>query len=566
MKERFKNMKVNAKMKTYGGIMITLIILLGVISAAASIFMNTKTKDITENWMPTLTLSLQLDTLASDYRLQQYGHISTQDAALKAAYEQRMEEINQEILAKKLEMESYFVMEEERALIVKIDEKWQLYQEASKEVIDMSLKGKEKEAGIHMVGDMKDIYDDFGNSFDELVAFEQSQTNSSANSANVLFYIVLVVVAFFIVSSIIIVIIISNTLTRLITGPLKKVQIALLKLYKEGDLDFSLEYESKDEFGELVDEINNFVHSLIAIIKDESELMEEMAKGNFDVNSNARELYIGDFESIIIALRDIKLKLGHALAGISAGAEQVDIASNQMATEAQNLADGATQQASAVQEILATIEEVEEQSVESAQQAIDASKRAEDVKTQAERSTNRMNDMVTEMNLITETSIKISTIIDAIEDIASQTNLLSLNASIEAARAGEAGKGFAVVADEIGKLALQCSKSANITRDLIETAIQQTNKGNQIAVDTSEALKVVADGICEIAEQVEAVRENCERQHTSLEEIDHGMEAISSIVETNSASAEESAATSEELSAHADTLNGLLSEFKFSVE
>lgn len=566
MKERIKNMKVKAKMTAYGGIMIALIAVFGIISTMASVFMNMQTKDITQNWVPTLTIALQLDTLTSDYRLQQYGHTSTTDADLKTAYETRMWEIDAEIDEKIQEMESYFVMEEETALMEEIVEKWALYKQASEEIILMSRSGQEEEAGVLMVGDMKTVYDDFGASFDELVAFEQNQTTISSNNATILFNIVLVVVIAFIVISIVVVIFLSGILTRLITEPLKKVQVALFKLYKEGDLNFTLEYDSKDEFGELVNNINDFVHSLIAIIKDENALMAEMAKGNFDITSNASELYIGDFEQILLSLRDIKLKLGHALAGISAGASQVNVASDQMAMEAQSLADGATQQASAVQEILATIEEVQEQSVESAKQAVDASRRADDVKTQAERSTSHMNDMVAEMSLITETSKEISSIIDAIEDIASQTNLLSLNASIEAARAGEAGKGFAVVADEIGKLALQCSKSANTTRDLIETSIQQTNKGNQIAVDTAEALKVVSEGIREIAEQVDVVRENCELQHTSLEEIDRGMEAISSIVESNSASAEESSATSEELSAHAETLNGLLSEFQFAAE
>lgn len=566
MAERFKNMKVKTKMTLYGGTMIVLIVLFGIISTMTSVFMNMQTKDITQNWMPSLTLALQLDTLTSNYRLQQYAHINTSDASLKTSYEERLEEISAEISEKETELESYFVTEEEVALMTEIDEKWTNYKKSSEEILTLSRSGQEAEASDLMVGDIKDIYDDFGESFDALVAFEQGQTTISSSNASILFNIVLVLVIIFIVISIVVVIFLSRIMTRLITTPLQRVQVALFKLYKEGDLNFTLEYDSQDEFGELVNNINDFVDALIAIIKDESELMAEMAKGNFDITSNATELYIGDFKQILLSMRDIKVRLGHALAGISAGATQVNVASGQMAQEAQSLADGATQQASAVEEILATIEEVQQQSLASAEQAVDASKRAGDVKSQAELSTSHMNDMVSEMSLIAETSKEISSIIDAIEDIASQTNLLSLNASIEAARAGEAGKGFAVVADEIGKLALQCSKSANTTRDLIETAIQQTDKGNQIAVDTAEALKVVSNGIHLITEQIDMVKENCELQHNSLVEIDRGMESISSIVESNSASAEESSATSEELAAHAETLNTLLAEFRFSAE
>ena len=86
------------------------------------------------------------------------------------------------------------------------------------------------------------------------------------------------------------------------------------------------------------------------------------------------------------------------------------------------------------------------------------------------------------------TSQEIQNIIGSIEEIASQTNLLSLNASIEAARAGEAGKGFAVVADQIGKLAGDSAQAAVNTRDLIEKSLQEIENGNQITEKTVAAL------------------------------------------------------------------------------
>lgn len=566
MKEKLKNMKVSGKMKAYGVIMIAIIIFLGVVASAASILMNMQTRQITTNWMPSLTLGLQLDTLTSDYRLQEYAHISTTDSDEKIIIESRMQEISAEIYAKIEELESYFVMDEEYDMLSEILDSWAKYQDSAEEIIILSRTEQEVEARVLMTGESKTIYDDFGTKFDELVEFERSHTDDSSTKANTLFYIVLIVVAVVIIVSIIIVIYISKTMTSLIVTPLQRVDVALNRLYKEGNLDFSLEYESKDEFGDMVNTISSFVQALVSIIKDENQLMAEMAKGNFNINSKVKELYIGDFEEILLSLRGIKTKLGETLHGIAASADQVNAASGQMSQEAQNLADGATTQASAVEQILSSIEEVQQQSLVSASQAVDASKRAEDVKNQAEQSNQQMKNMVSEMNLITETSREISTIIDTIESIASQTNLLSLNASIEAARAGEAGRGFAVVADEIGKLALQCSQSANTTRELIEKAIVQTEKGNKIAGVTATALAEVAEGISKITEQIEQVQVNCEQQHASLEEVDRGMEEITSIVELNSASAQETSATSEELAAHAETLNSLLERFDFGEE
>ena len=89
--------------------------------------------------------------------------------------------------------------------------------------------------------------------------------------------------------------------------------------------------------------------------------------------------------------------------------------------------------------------------------------------------------MVDAMTRINETSKNIENIISEIEDIASQTNLLSLNASIEAARAGEAGRGFAVVADQIRQLAEQSTKSAVDTRELIEGSLEEIAEGNKAA-------------------------------------------------------------------------------------
>lgn len=566
MKERLKNMKVKVKLNVYGGVMIALIVLLGVTSAVASVLMNMQIKTITENWMPSLTYAKDLDVMTSDYRIKQYGHLTAANEAQMADYEMQIDELDNQITSTSAEMEQYLSTDEEKTLLTEIREKWALYKEQSKEILELSGKGHTAEAGELMVGDIKTTYDDFGETFNKLVAFEQKHADISAEKANTLFMIVLVTIAAVILVSILLVIYLSRSITVMITEPLDKIQKAMGRLYKEGDLNFQLDYQSKDEFGKLTLEINNFVSALVTIIKDQGYLMSEMAKGNFDITSQVGNLYIGDFEQVLLAMRGIKNKLGTALSGIADSAEQVNLAAGQMAMEAQKLADGATQQSSTVQEILATVEEVENESVANAEQAVNASRHAEEVKDKANTSNQHMQDMVKEMKRITETSKEISSIIDAIEDIASQTNLLSLNASIEAARAGEAGRGFAVVADEIGKLALQCSKSANNTRELIETAIQQTEKGNQIAVGTAEALYAVSEGIEQIVELVETVKTNCEHQSSALEEVNGGMEEISRIVEGNSASAQESSATSEELAAHADNLSTLLGDFQFSTE
>ena len=169
------------------------------------------------------------------------------------------------------------------------------------------------------------------------------------------------------------------------------------------------------------------------------------------------------------------------------------------------------------------------------------------------------------MERINETSREIANIITAIEDIASQTNLLSLNASIEAARAGEAGKGFAVVADQIGKLATDSANSAINTKNLIENSIQEIERGNEITVKATEAIESVIQGINMLAESTDEISTMSVSQADAMKQLEAGVEQISEVIQNNSAAAQETSATSEELSAQSESLEELVGQFVLKV-
>ncbi len=130
-----------------------------------------------------------------------------------------------------------------------------------------------------------------------------------------------------------------------------------------------------------------------------------------------------------------------------------------------------------------------------------------------------------EMEHITEISKEIGNIITDIEDIASQTNLLSLNASIEAARAGEAGKGFAVVADQIGKLAADSAKSAVNTRDLIDKTLVEIEKGNTITRTTADAFNQI---IADMESFAEIAQNTMEKANSQAESLDRSVRELNS--------------------------------------
>ena len=170
------------------------------------------------------------------------------------------------------------------------------------------------------------------------------------------------------------------------------------------------------------------------------------------------------------------------------------------------------------------------------------------------------------MEKISDASMQIANIIQTIEEIADQTNLLSLNASIEAARAGEAGRGFAVVAGEIGHLANQCTEAVVDTRKLIQAALNEVESGNRIADEMAQVLQGVIVGMDEIVKAVEAVAENSDEQNQSMQQVNDAIEIISEVVQTNSAAAEQTSATSQELSAQATELNDMIDKFRLTDE
>ena len=351
--------------------------------------------------------------------------------------------------------------------------------------------------------------------------------------------------------------IISNRMLK----PLAQLEQEVKEL-TTGNLDAKITYTGEDELGSLANSEREVIAILKTVIEDITEMVREFQKGNFNVNSQHPEVYVGSFRVLQEELVTLVRVFSDTMRNIDRASEQVAASSGELAMNAQDMAQRATDQAAVVEELLATVNVVTDQVVENAETTDVAHDNAKTIGEQAHISKVKMSELTEAMESIKETSAEIEKIIVDIEEIAAQTNLLSLNAAIEAARAGEAGRGFAVVADQIRKLAEDSASSAVTTKELINKSIAEVQRGNVITEQTAAALNRVIEEMDGIVMAVAKIRVASDTQAASVKEIETSVEQINGVVQTNSASAQETYATSEELSAQAVTLKGLVDQFQ----
>lgn len=561
--KKLKNVPMKEKLSALSKVLIAGMVLIAAVAAVGLWMVRTQANTITKNWMPSAILAEDLKALSAEYRILQYGHIVSGSEESRKNYEDEMARVKKEINERAALYAGYIKKEEDRALLEEAQKEWQIYLDASEQIMELSRTGEMAQAGNLMADQAEEYFKSFNEKIEELVEYNAAGGGAASIKVESTYLFSMILMLACAVLAVMIGSTVSLAVRTIVVRPLREIAQAIRGI-QEGKLDTHLEYEAGDEFGELSDNIRGFIHNLVTIIRDESAILAKMAEGNFDVTSYHKDKYKGDFKSILDSMTEIKHKLGSTISNISNSSRQVSAASEQMAFSAQSLAEGSTEQAESIQQIAEMVSGMGEQASNGARRAQEASDYADGVKQQAETGNAKMDKMMDEMNIISQTSKEIETIIGTIEEIAEQTNLLALNASIEAARAGEAGRGFAVVASEIGKLAGQSADSVTSTRELIQKSMDEVESGNELAKATAEAFRAVNESIKKVVELNSIVKEDCENQVAEVNKINEGIEVISGVVQSNSAAAQESSATSQELAAHAQTLQAMLTQFTFS--
>lgn len=412
------------------------------------------------------------------------------------------------------------------------------------------------------INELAPAYEVADEKFQALMDINVDKGNAQQNLLNILRWTSVIIVFAVVVVAYLFATKIGKQTAKAIADPITAL-VKRLRDFKEGDVSSEFpEYKNNDEIGDISNAVNDTTMKLKKIIDDMRYLLGEMANGNFDLRTSCEEEYVGEYRDLLMGIRQMNRQMASTLKDVKGSSDMVSAGAANLAEAAQDLAEGATDQAATVEEMQATIDDIANGLLQTADNVDAAYEKAKACASQAEDSRTEMDIMLEAMKRIDETSQKIGNIIAEIEDIASQTNLLSLNAAIEAARAGDAGKGFAVVAEQIRTLADQSAKSAVNTRQLIEDSLKEVEVGNEAVAKTSEVIENVVVSINQIADTSKMLSEMSKQQAETMEQADQAVARISEVVQANSAASQEASATSEELSAQAASMDDLVGKFQ----
>ncbi len=565
MKKKFKEMKIKKRLVLAFAIVISIFVLVAFTVAGSMMFMvKNYDKVLSYYAFPQGDIGMAMNATA-EIRSATRAIIGYETRELIDAVKGQRDQSVSDFKYYIEKVRPTMITPEGDACMAAIDEAWEKYHTLENEIVALGDSTDPDQCALaqeRMISELTPLYRELDSAMKGLM---EVNVQKGAEAQGILRTLEAVSLGLILVSIVAVVVISMRIASIIATGiekPLQELE-ERLEEFAHGELSAPFpKVDSKDEIAQMVETAGEMAQRLYSILSDTAGMMEQMAAGNFRIRSKVEEQYQGEFKGLLDGVMGMNQQMSLALGEVEIASLQVYEGANHLANAAQDLAEGATEQAATVEEMQATINTLNEGIHSTSNQLDEAYHQAQRYAQVAENSRADMENLMAAMEKISDASEKIGNIIGEIEDIASQTNLLSLNASIEAARAGDAGRGFAVVADQIRTLAEQSAKSAVDSRQLIEASLAEVANGNKVAVNASESLQEVVAGVHSLAESAKEMKEISAGQALTMEQADTGINKIAEVVETNSATAQEASATSQELTAQADSMRDLVSRFE----
>ena len=539
---------------------LVMMAVMGIAAGIGAFMLNRQVKELA-SWMDANNIMADLDYNTSEYRLKQYGHVCSTNAASKESYEDSIAQIDANIQDLISQYEATIETQEDRELFDAACAAWENYKTyTGNTLLAYSRAGNIEACDQIMTGEGFKYFQEFQDHFDTLLYYNRDAADETEAAATSVFFVVLALVIFLTLTAIIASLRIANAVINSVVTPINEL-VGVAEEMTKGNLNAPVEYESTDELGVLADAMRFTLTTLYAYVEEISETLSEMAEGDLTKDFNLITDFLGDFSTIKASFVKILKEFNQTLNNIQADSMQVDTGAAEISQAANDLATGTGEQASAVEELTATINTVTQMAEDAANMAEQAYSSMLNSVREAEAERLQMTELQNEMAHIKEISGEIEKIITTIEEIADQTSLLALNASIEAARAGEAGRGFAVVADQIGKLATDSAQAVVDTRALIGKTVEEIDRGNNITAHTAKGFDKIIKDLQMFAESARGNSETSTAQAQALSQVEAGIEQISGVTQANAAASEECSAISEELAARAEELDSLVKRF-----